>query len=48
MVNDISASFVKNFEADVHLAYQQMGSKLKVYCGPNHQHEAQQPETLEI
>ena len=26
----------------------QMASKLKVYCGPNHQHEAQQPETLEI
>lgn len=29
MVNDISNSFVKGFEADVHLAYQQMGSKLK-------------------
>jgi hypothetical protein len=29
MVNNISNSFVKGFEADVHLAYQQMGSKLK-------------------
>ena len=25
----VSASFIKNFEADVHLAYQQVGSKLK-------------------
>jgi len=29
MVSTISNSFVKGFEADVHLAYQQMGSKLK-------------------
>lgn len=26
---EVSKSFIKNFEADVHLAYQQMGSKLK-------------------
>jgi len=26
----------------------QMATKLKVYVGPNHEHEAQQPETLEI
>lgn len=26
----------------------QMASKLKVYAGPNHPHEAQQPEALEI
>lgn len=26
----------------------QMLTKLKVYAGPNHQHQAQQPETLEI
>ncbi len=29
MSTQVSQSFVKNFEADVHLAYQQMGSKLK-------------------
>lgn len=29
MSTEISKSFIKNFEADVHLAYQQMGSKLK-------------------
>lgn len=29
MANDISKSFVKQFEADVHIAYQQMGSKLR-------------------
>ncbi|GHU01110.1 hypothetical protein FACS1894186_3200 [Alphaproteobacteria bacterium] len=28
-MTDISASFVKHFQGDVHLAYQQMGSKLK-------------------
>jgi large subunit ribosomal protein L13 len=26
----------------------QMFRKLKVYCGPNHPHEAQQPEVLEV
>ena len=26
----------------------QMIKKLKVYAGPNHNHEAQQPETLEV
>ncbi len=26
----------------------QMYTKLKVYCGPNHNHEAQKPETLDI
>lgn len=29
MTTQVSKSFIKNFEADVHLAYQQMGSKLK-------------------
>ena len=26
----------------------QMYTKLKVYCGPEHKHEAQQPEVLEV
>ncbi len=29
MSTEVSKSFIKNFEADVHLAYQQMGSKLR-------------------
>ena len=31
MSTQISEAFVKQFQADVHLAYQQTGSKLKIW-----------------
>ena len=32
MANTIDTAFIKQFESEVHLAYQRMGSKAKKHC----------------
>ena len=44
----MTSSFLTNFCLNSQALGRQMARKLRVYAGAEHEHEAQQPEVLEL